>query len=95
MAISDVLATAPLPEEIKKDLALLAACVGGAETFADSEQMLKEAGFTDITIKPNDNSLELLREWNPNKSKNAGDYVVSAIIEAVKNDKINFANELT
>ena len=84
LAISDILATAPLPEEIKKDLALLAACVGGAETFADSEQMLKKAGFKDITIKPNDNSRELLREWNPNKSTNAGDYVVSATIEAVK-----------
>jgi arsenite methyltransferase len=84
LAISDVLATAPLPEEFQKDLALLAACVGGAETIDDTEQLLKEAGFQDISIKPNDNSRELLKEWDPNKSKNAGDYVVSAYIEAVK-----------
>ncbi len=84
LAISDVLATAPLPEEFQKDLALLAACVGGAETIDDTEQLLKEAGFQDITIKPNDNSRELLREWDPAKSKNAGDYVVSATIEAEK-----------
>jgi SAM-dependent methyltransferase len=84
LAISDILATAQLPEEIRKDLALLAACVGGAATIDDTKQLLKRAGFTDIEIKPNDNSRELLREWNPNKSKNAGDYVVSAYIEAVK-----------
>lgn len=84
LAISDILATAPLPDEIKKDLALLAACVGGAETFADTKQMLKEAGFKDITIKPNNNSRKLLREWNPAISKNAADYVVSATIKAVK-----------
>ena len=83
LAISDILATAPLPEEIKKNLALLATCVGGAETFSDTEQMLRKAGFKDITIKPNDNSRKLLREWNPAISKTAVDYVVSATIEAV------------
>ena len=83
LAISDILATAPLPEEIKKNLALLAACVGGAETFSDTEQMLRKAGFKDITIKPNDSSRKLLREWNPAISKTAVDYVVSATIEAV------------
>ena len=84
LAISDILATAPLPEEIKKDLALLAACVGGAETITDTEQMLKKAGFKQITIRPNDNSRKLLRQWSPAVSKNAADYVVSATIEAVK-----------
>jgi ubiquinone/menaquinone biosynthesis C-methylase UbiE len=84
LAISDILATAPLPEEIKKDLALLAACVGGAETIADTEQMLKKAGFKEIAIRPNNNSRKLLRQWSPAVSKNASDYVVSATIEAVK-----------
>jgi arsenite methyltransferase len=84
LAISDILATAPLPEEIKKNLALLAACVGGANTFADTEQMLREAGFKGVTIEPNDNSRKLLRQWNPTISKNAADYVVSATIKAVK-----------
>jgi arsenite methyltransferase len=55
LAISDILATAPLPEEIKKNLALLSACVGGAETFAGTEAMLREAGFEGIAITPNDN----------------------------------------
>ncbi|MFC1886655.1 arsenite methyltransferase [Thermodesulfobacteriota bacterium] len=84
LAISDILATASLPEEIRKDLALVSACVGGAATIEDTEQLLKKAGFANITIKPKDNSRELFKEWYPNESKKAGDYVVSAYIEAVK-----------
>jgi SAM-dependent methyltransferase len=84
LSISDVLATATLPDEIQKNLALVAACVGGAETFDDSEKILKEAGFQNIKITANDNSRELIREWDPDKSENAVDYVVSAYIEAVK-----------
>lgn len=84
LAISDILATAPLPGEIKKNLALLAACVGGAETIADTEQMLRKAGFTAITIEPNENSRKLLREWSPAAGQNAAEYIVSATIQAVK-----------
>lgn len=84
LAISDILATAPLPEEIKKNLALLSACVGGAETVADTKKLLRKAGFKDITIKPNNISRKLIRQWNPAVSNNVADYVVSATIEAVK-----------
>jgi SAM-dependent methyltransferase len=84
LSISDVLATATLPDEIQKNLALVAACVGGAETFDDTEKILKEVGFQNIKISANDNSRDLIREWDPDKSENAVDYVVSAYIEAVK-----------
>lgn len=84
LAISDIVATAPLPEEIRNDLALVGACVGGAATIEDTKALLEEAGFQDIKIKPNNNSRELIREWDPDKSEDAGDYVVSAYIEGVK-----------
>jgi SAM-dependent methyltransferase len=84
LAISDVLATATLPIEIQKDLALLAACIGGAATIDDTVKMLEEAGFEDIKITPKDESRKLISQWAPGESKNAGDYVVSAYIEAVK-----------
>lgn len=84
LSISDIVATAPLPEKVKKNMALVAACVGGAETIDNTEKMLKEAGFQDIEIKPNEKSRELIHEWDPSKSENAGDYIVSANIEAVK-----------
>ncbi len=84
LSISDVLATSTLPDEVKKDLALVAACVGGAETIDETKTLLRNAGFQDIKIKPKENSRELISKWSPSKSENAWDYVVSANIEAVK-----------
>ncbi len=84
LAISDIVATAPLPEEIQQDLALLSACIGGAATIDDTVKMLETAGFQNIEIKPKEESRNLISEWVPGKSKNAGDYVVSAYISAVK-----------
>ena len=84
LAISDIVATVPLPAEVQKDLALVSACVGGAATIDDTVDMLKEAGFENIKITPKDESRKLISEWAPGESKNAGDYVVSAYIEATK-----------
>ncbi len=84
LAISDVLATAELPDNIRNDLSLVSACVGGAETIDETKEILKKSGFQDIKITPKDNSRELIREWDPDKSEKAGDYLVSAYIEAVK-----------
>jgi SAM-dependent methyltransferase len=84
LAISDIVATAPLPPDIQQNLALVSACVGGAATIDDTKEMLQEAGFTDIRIKAKDESRELISQWAPGENKNAGDYVVSAYIEATK-----------
>ena len=82
LAILDIVATAPLPDEIQKNLALVSACVGGAATIDDTMGMLKQAGFQDIKIKPKDESREVIRKCAP--GTNVGDYVVSAYIEAIK-----------
>ncbi|MBW1862407.1 MAG: arsenite methyltransferase [Deltaproteobacteria bacterium] len=82
LAISDIVATAQLPDEIKKNLELVSACVGGAATIDETEDMLKQCGFQDIKITKKDESRALISEWAP--SSNVGDYVVSAYIEAVK-----------
>jgi len=84
LAISDVVATAMLPPEVQKNLALIAACVGGAATIAETEKMLKDVGFQDVRIQPNERSRDLIREWDPAKSENVGDYIVSAYIEGIK-----------
>ena len=84
LAISDVVATAPLPDDIKNNLALLSACIGGAATIEDTEEMLMNAGFKEISVTPNDKSRAIIREWDPGKSKKAVDYIVSAYIEARK-----------
>ena len=82
LAVSDVVATAQLPDEMKKDLELYAGCVAGASPMDEVEHMLKEAGFTDIRIEPKDESRAFIREWAP--GMNVEDFVVSATIEAVK-----------
>jgi SAM-dependent methyltransferase len=84
LAISDIVATAPLPPDIQQNLALVSACVGGAATIDDTAGMLQEAGFMDIRIKAKDESRKLISQWAPGENKNAGDYVVSANIEALK-----------
>jgi len=84
LSISDVLATAALPAKIRNNLALVAACVGGAVTFEDTKKMLTQAGFQSIKITAHDNSRDLTSVWDPDKSENSLDYVVSAYIEAVK-----------
>ena len=82
LAISDIVATAPLPDEIRENLALLTACIGGAATIEETEHMLSEAGFQDIKIKPHEKSGDFIRQWIP--GKRIEDFVVSASIEAVK-----------
>ena len=84
LAVADIVATAPLPEEIQQNLALVSACIGGAATLDDTQKMLQEAGFTDIKITAKDESRKLISQWVPGESQNAGDYVVSAYIEAIK-----------
>ncbi len=82
LAISDVVATVELPEQMRNDPALVAGCMGNASLVQDLEIMIKAAGFEDVRIEPKDESREFIREWAPDHS--ITDYVVSATIEAVK-----------
>jgi len=82
LAISDVVATAQLPDEMKKDLALYAGCVAGAASIDELVDMLRKAGFTHIRIQPKDESREFIRDWAP--GMRVEDFVVSTTIEAVK-----------
>ncbi len=82
LAISDVVATTELPEEMRKDADLIAGCMGNASLITDIEQMLVDAGFQDIHIAPKDESKEFISDWAPGRG--VEDYVVSATIEAVK-----------
>ncbi len=63
---------------------LVSACVGGAATLDDTRAMLTQVGFENIKITPKDDSRKIISQWTPGENKNAGDYVVSAYIEAIK-----------
>ena len=82
LAISDVVATAELPEHIREDLSMMTGCIAGAEYVEDIKSMLQNAGFNDIKLAPKDNSREILNSWAP--EKNIEDFVASYVIEATK-----------
>jgi SAM-dependent methyltransferase len=82
LAISDVIATAALPEAMRNDLNLYSSCIGGAVTVAEMETMLLEVGFENIRIQPKDESREFIKEWAPGSS--VEDYIASAIIQSEK-----------
>jgi len=82
VAVADIVRTAELPADLAADLAAQCGCVAGAASIDELETMLREAGFTDIRIRPKDASHEFIRSWLP--GRNAADYVVSATIEAIK-----------
>ncbi|KAA3656104.1 MAG: methyltransferase domain-containing protein [Calditrichaeota bacterium] len=82
LAISDIVATAELPTEARENMELYSACMAGAPLLDDLEKILKEAGFSDILIQPNEASKEFIKEWVP--GSNVHDYLVSSSIQAVK-----------
>ncbi len=82
LAISDVVATVELPEQMRNDAGLIAGCMGNASLVEDLEKMIRDAGFEQIRIQPKDESKEFIKDWAP--GQNVTDYVVSATIEAIK-----------
>ncbi|HZK71535.1 MAG TPA: arsenite methyltransferase [Clostridia bacterium] len=82
ISILDIVATAKLPDDIKRDLAMMAGCIAGAEFVENIKVMLYNAGFKDIKLMPKDNSREIIRSWAPDK--NVEDFIASFIIEATK-----------
>ncbi|MDH5408147.1 MAG: arsenite methyltransferase [Gammaproteobacteria bacterium] len=82
LAISDVVATVELPEDMRNDPALIAGCMGNASLIDDLVTMISDAGFEQVRIEPKDESKEFIRDWAPDH--NVTDYVVSATIEGIK-----------
>ncbi|MCL7418353.1 MAG: arsenite methyltransferase [Halalkalicoccus sp.] len=82
LAVSDVVRTAEIPEDLRADPESVSACVAGAATIRELEAMLAAAGFEDVDIEPKDDSDEFIREWSD--ERDPSEYVVSATIEARK-----------
>jgi ubiquinone/menaquinone biosynthesis C-methylase UbiE len=81
-SVSDVVATAELPEMIRQELRLHAGCVAGAEHIAVLQELLHNAGFIEIKLTPKDTSREILSSWMP--GTDIDQYVASYSIEAKK-----------
>jgi arsenite methyltransferase len=80
LAISDVVATGPIPIELQTQAAALAGCVAGAAPIDELRAMLATVGFTDIAVTIAPRSAEIVGAWLPGIEK----FVASATIEARK-----------
>ncbi len=80
LAISDVVATGPIPIELQNQAAALAGCVAGAAPLDEVRAMLVAAGFTNVEVKIAPRSAEIVSAWLPGIEK----FVASATIEARK-----------
>ena len=85
LAVSDVVRSGDLPEELATDPAAVSSCVGDAAPVDELETALREAGFVDVAIEPKEDSREFIDEWDP--ERDLGDYVVSASIRGRKPDR--------
>ncbi len=82
LAISDVVATKPLPADIQAELSLIGACIGGAALIDELQTMLVAAGFKQADIRLNDASRKYIALWT--REPRIADYLVSANITAEK-----------
>ncbi|HXV77029.1 MAG TPA: arsenite methyltransferase, partial [Candidatus Polarisedimenticolaceae bacterium] len=82
LAIADVVATAPLPDALKGDVAALTGCIAGAAEVVTLERLLADAGFDDVQIRVHPESREFIRDWMPGAGVER--FVASASIEARK-----------
>lgn len=80
IALSDIVAIAPLPDDIKGQAAALAGCIAGAAHIDDVRRMLVEAGFAKIRVEPLPHSAAIVGSWVPGIEK----FVASASIEATR-----------
>ena len=82
LAISDVVAVAPIPVRVKSKLQAHSGCIAGSATVPKTKQMLKKAGFSGIRVGVNEQSRSFIKDWFPGSG--AEKYVRSATIEAIK-----------
>jgi SAM-dependent methyltransferase len=82
LAISDVVALAPIPAQFRTSAASLSGCIGGAADRSELEAMLGEAGFENVRIVPRSESRVFIKNWMPGTG--IEDIIASATIEATK-----------
>lgn len=82
LAISDVVLTAAVPDEVRADPDSVASCVAGASTIDRLESMLTDTGFESVSISPKDDSDGFIRDWDDDYD--VSEFLVSASITARK-----------
>lgn len=80
LAISEAIATAPIPDELRREVAARLGCVAGAVSSETMCQLLETVGFIDIAVEPSPRSPEIVAAWHPGLER----FVASATIVARK-----------
>ncbi|OCK78361.1 ubiE/COQ5 methyltransferase [Lepidopterella palustris CBS 459.81] len=62
IAMSDILAKKPLPDEIRENVGLYVGCIAGASQVGDYEKYLRQAGFSDVIIVDTNSDLNVYME---------------------------------
>jgi ubiquinone/menaquinone biosynthesis C-methylase UbiE len=62
LAISDVVATSPIPEEMRENHELWTSCVSGASLISDLQEILAEAGFQEVGIHLDDGGQQVIQQ---------------------------------
>jgi len=94
VAVSDIALLKPLPDEVLKIVEALVGCVAGATLARETERMAREAGLTEIVLKPKAEYIEAMTSFEdplyqkilehlPAGAK-ASDYIVSLEVQARK-----------
>jgi SAM-dependent methyltransferase len=83
LAISDIISERPMPESIKTDADLWAACIGGAEQIDRYTALIEDAGFELLEVRGN-SRYEFLSEQAANACQKYG--VKSVSLGARKHD---------
>jgi SAM-dependent methyltransferase len=82
VAISDIVATSPMPEIIKKSIEAYADCVAGAESINNLMTIMKSLGFAKIEITPRGNHQPFM--WQLDSDNEIELPIISANILAAK-----------
>lgn len=85
IAISDITLLKPLPKNIRESIDAYVGCVSGAILMDDYQQMIEDAGFNHVALKPDtkDPMGKAMLE-GLGSGEFLAEYVVSAIIEGLK-----------
>lgn len=94
VAVSDMALLKPLPVEVLKLVEALVGCVAGAALASDTERWAREAGLTEVVLKPKAEYVEAMTSFEdplyqqiirhlPAGAK-PGDYIVSLEVQAWK-----------
>jgi arsenite methyltransferase len=82
LALTDIVAIRRLPSGLRDNLNAYCGCIGGAVSARKNRQLLRDAGFTNVSVDMKPESARLIATWFPGSGFE--EYVRAATITAVK-----------